>query len=411
MLKSALLLLALFISSIAFSQDDLNNDLKIFLDCNVCDNTYMRQNLGNVQFVRDQDLSDVHLFFVTQRNGSGGRSYEIDFIGKNEFENINYKLEFSTDSNMTRDDERKRTLEYIKLGLVRFWIANGNLSNVSVSVPGPEAETDETTAIDPWNYWVFRIGANGFFNGQESNNSSNLNFNLSARRVTEKNKFSFRVNFGENKSTFTFDGEDIVAINNNKSLNISDVLSINDHWSYGFFGNIGTSTYSNYDLFWRFRPAIEYNFFKYAESAKKQLILSYRNGLVFNDYIERSVFAEEKELLFQHSVLLGGSVRQEWGNISGEASFNQYLHDTTLNSLGFYLGANVRIFKGFNFNVSGNYRIARDQINLPAGDISLEELLLQQQQLQSGYNYFVSIGFSYQFGSIYNSIVNPRFNF
>ncbi|WP_298755947.1 hypothetical protein [uncultured Psychroserpens sp.] len=411
MLKSAFLLLALFISSIAFSQDKLNDDLKIFLDCNVCDNTYMRQNLGNVQFVRDQDLSDVHLFFVTQRNGSGGRLYEIDFIGKNEFENINYKLEFSTDSNMTRDDVRRRTLEYIKLGLVRFWIANDNISSVSVSVPGPETETEDKPEVDPWNYWVFRVGANGFFDGQESNKFSRLNFNLSARRVTEKNKFSFRANFGENKSTFTFDGEDIVAINNNKSLNVSDVISINDHWSYGLFGNIGTSTFSNYDLFWRLRPAIEYNFFRYAESAKKQLILSYRNGLVFNNYIERSIFAEDKELLFQHSFLLGGSFRQEWGNINGEASFNQYLHDTELHSFGFFLGANIRVFKGFNFNVSGSYRITRDQINLPAGDVSLEELLLQQQQLQSGYNYFVSLGFSYQFGSIYNSIVNPRFNF
>ncbi|WP_299333197.1 hypothetical protein [uncultured Psychroserpens sp.] len=411
MLKSALLLIALFITSFVFSQDNLNNDLKIFLDCNVCDNTYMRQNLGNVQFVRDQGLSDVHLFFVTQRNGSGGRLYEIDFIGKNEFENINYKLKFSTDSNMTRDDERRRTLEYIKLGLVRFWIANDNLSDVTVSVPSPEDETTDVVEKDPWNYWVFRVGANGFFDGQESNTFSRLNVNLSARRVTEKNKFSFRANFGENKSVFTFDGEDIVAINNNKSLNISDVISINDHWSYGVFGNIGTSTFSNYDLFWRLRPALEYNFFRYAESAKKQLIVSYRNGMVFNDYIERTVFAEEKELLFQHSFLLGGSFRQEWGNINGEASFNQYLHDTSLHSFGFFLGANIRIFKGFNFNVSGSYRITRDQINLPAGDISLEELLLQQQQLQSGYNYFVSLGFSYQFGSIYNSIVNPRFNF
>lgn len=411
MLKSAFILLTLISSSFAFSQDESNDDLKIFLDCNVCDITYMKQNLGNVQFVRDQDLSDVHLFFVTQRNGSGGRSYEIEFIGKKEFENINYKLEFSTDSNMTRDDDRQRILEYIKLGLVRFWIANGNLNNVAVTVPGPETETDEKAVEDPWNYWVYRIGANGYFNGQESNNSSNLNFSISAKRVTEKNKFSLRVGFSENKSTFTFDGEDIVAVNNNKSLNISDVISINDHWSYGFFGNLGTSTYSNYKLFWRFKPAIEYNFFKYEESAKKQLILSYRNGLVYNNYIERSVFAEEKELLFQHSILLGGSIRQEWGNINGEASFNQYLHDTTLNSLGFYVGANIRVFKGFNFNVGGNYRITSDQINLPAGDVSLEELLLQQQQLQSGYNYYISVGFSYQFGSIYNSIVNPRFNF
>ncbi|WP_298507898.1 hypothetical protein [uncultured Kordia sp.] len=410
MLKSTSLFILLLISSIAFSQENLNDDLKIFLDCNICDHTYIKQNLGNVQFVRDQGLGDVHLFFVTQANGSGGRLYEIDFIGKNKFENINYKVEFSTNTDMTSDAVRSEILKHIKLGLVRFWIENGNTANIAVSVPSPENEV-EVIENDAWNFWVFRLGAAGYFNGEETNKSSNLNFNISAKRVTEKNKFSIRASFSENKSTFTFDGEDIVAINNNKSLNVSDVLSINSHWSYGFFGDIGTSTYRNYKLFWRFRPAIEYNFFKYEESAKKQLILSYRNGLIFNDYIERSVFGEEKELLFEHVILLGGSVRQEWGNINGEVSFNQYLHDTRLNSLGFYLGANIRVFKGFSFNVGGNYRITRNQINLPAGDVSLEELLLQQQQLQSGYNYWATIGFSYSFGSIYNSIVNPRFNF
>ena len=410
MLKSILLFTIMLISFIAFSQDNLNDDLKIFLDCNSCDHTYIKQNLGNVQFVRDQGLSDVHLFFLVQSNGSGGRLYEIDFIGKNKFEKISYKLEFSTNTDMTSDKVRNEILKYIKLGLVRFWIENGSTASVAVTVPSPEIET-EVVENDVWDAWVFRLGARGYFNGEETNKSSNLDFNISAKRVTEKNKFSLRASFGENKSTFTFDGNDIVAINNNKSLNISDVLSINSHWSYGFFGDIGTSTYRNYKLFWRFRPAIEYNFFKYKQSAKKQLILSYRNGLVFNDYIERSVFGEDKELLLEHTLLLGGSVRQEWGNINGEVFFSQYLHDTTLNSLGFYIGANIRVFKGFNFDIGGNYRITRNQINLPAGDVSLEELLLQQQQLQSGYNYWVTIGFSYSFGSIYNSIVNPRFNF
>lgn len=398
------------ISSIAFSQDKLDDNLKIFLDCDVCDHAYIKQNLSNVQFVRDQDLGDVHLFFVTQRNGSGGRLYEVDFIGKNKFEKISYKIEFSTNTDMTSDIVRSEILKHIKIGLVRFWIENGTINDVTVTVPSLESEP-EVIEKDAWNFWVFRLGARGYFNGQETNKSSNLNFNVSAKRVTEKNKFSFRASFGENKSTFTFDGNDIIAINNNKSLNVSDVLSINSHWSYGFFGDIGTSTYRNYKLFWRFRPAIEYNFFSYEQSAKKQLVLSYRNGLVFNDYIEQSVFGKEKELIFEHSILLGGSVRQEWGNINGEVSFNQYLHDTTLNSLGFYLGASIRVFKGFNFDVGGNYSITRNQINVPAADVSLEELLLQQQQLQSGYNYWVTIGFSYSFGSIYNSIVNPRFNF
>ena len=415
-------LFALFILGIAFSQfsnaqentqENTNEELKIYLDCNVCDNTFIKQNLGNVQFVRDQGQGDVHLFFLTQNNGSGGRLYEIDFIGKNTLETINYKVSFSTDTNMTSDDVRKRILEYIKLGLVRFWIEKGTLEGVSVTAPTPEAEEElkKIEVKDPWNYWVFRVGANGWFNGQESNKSSNINFNVSAKRVTEKNKFSFRIGFNENKNTFTYDGEDIVSINSGKNLNVSDVISISDHWSVGAFGNLGTSTFGNYDFYWSFQPAIEYNFFKYEESAKKQLVLSYRNGLRYNDYIERSVYAKDDELLWQHSISLGGSVRQEWGNINGEASFDQFLHDTKLNALNFYLGANVRLFKGFNFNVGGNYSITRNQINLPAGDVSLEELLLQQQQLESGYNYWFNVGISYSFGSIYNTIVNPRFNF
>ena len=142
--KIITLITLLFITTAFQAQETENKDLKIFVDCNVCDTTFLRQNLGNVQFVRDQDLSDVHLFFVTQRNGSGGRLYEVDFIGKNEFKDINYKLEYSTDGNMTRDEVRRLTMEYIKIGLVRYWIANGTLSDVSVDVPGPVLEAEET---------------------------------------------------------------------------------------------------------------------------------------------------------------------------------------------------------------------------------------------------------------------------
>lgn len=410
---SALVILGLTFLQFSNAQENTNEELKIYLDCNVCDNTYIKQNLGNVQFVRDQGQGDVHLFFLTQNNGSGGRLYDIDFIGKNTLEAINYKVSFSTDTNMTRDDVRKRILEYIKLGLVRFWIEKGTLDGVSVTAPTPEVEEDsnKTEVKDPWNYWVFRVGANGWFNGQETNSNSNLNFNVSARRVTEKNKFSFRIGFNENKNTFTYDGDDITSINSGKYININDVLSINDHWSYGFFGNLGTSTFANYDFYWAVKPAIEYNFFKYNESAKKQIILSYRNGVRYNDYRERSVYLKDSEYLWEHSILLGGSVRQEWGNINGEVSFDQFLHDTTLNALNFNLRTDIRLFKGFNFNVGGGYSITNNQINLAAGDVSLEELLLQQQQLESGYNYWFNVGVSYSFGSIYNTIVNPRFNF
>ena len=411
MLKNLSLVTLLFFIFNSNAQNNITEQLSIFLDCRVCDNEFLRQNLGNTQFVRDQFLGDVHVFVVTQRNGSGGRSYEMEFIGKNEFEAINYKLTFSTDANMTNDETRKRILENLKLGLVRFWIANGTVEDVKVNVPVPEEEKEEVKEDDPWNYWLFQIGAGGFFDGQEQSRFSNININASARRVTEKNKFSFRMRFSESRNVFEFEGEEIVGINDRKSLNISDILSINDHWSYGFFGSVSSSTFNNTDLAWTFRPAVEYSFFNYVDSAKKQLTISYRNGIRFNDYIERTVFNKTEEYLWEHGIQLGGRVNQEWGNINGEISYNQFLNDTSLYAINFFLGTRIRLFKGFNFNVSGSYSITRNQITLPGGDLSLEELLLRQQQLQSGYNYFVNVGFSYSFGSIYNTIVNPRFDF
>jgi hypothetical protein len=412
MLKSSITCIFICIAAFSFSQEDIKESLKIYLDCNRCDDTYIKQNLGNVQFVRDQNLGDVHLFFIIQRNGSGGDYYEIDFIGKNDFEAIDYKLSFSTDTNMTSDDVRKRTLEYIKIGLVRFWIEKNTLNDIKVEVPGPISEEEEKKEVeDPWDYWVFGLSVSGYFNGQETSDYSSLNSNVSVKRVTEKNKFSLRVGLGETKQTFTYEDEDIVSINSNKYLNIYDVISINNHWSYGVFGSLGKSTFGNYDSYWSLKPAIEYNFFKYDESAKKQVTLSYRNGVRYNDYIGLTVFAKNHELLWEHSLLLGGSVRQSWGNINGEVSFEQFLHDTTLNAFGFYLGLNIRVFKGFSFNVGGNYRITRNQINIEAGGVTIQELLLQQQQLQSGYNYWFNVGLNYSFGSIYNTIVNPRFNF
>lgn len=416
MLNRYLLLVFLCFSFFSNAQESSTEEVKIFLDCDRCDQEFLRQNLGNVQFVRDQGLGDVHIFVVTQRNGAGGRSFEMDFIGKNDLEAINYKLTFSTDANMTQDDERRRTMEYLKLGLVRFWIARGTIDEVVVNVPFPEDEENKVEEKDPWNYWLFRVGANGFFNGQELSRRSNFNVNASARRVTEKNKFSLFLRYGENRSTSTFvndlgEEEDFNVFNNNKRLNVNDVLSINNHWSYGFFGSIGTSTFSNFDLFATFRPAIEYSFFDYVDSAKKQLTISYRNGIRYNEYIERTVFNETEEVFWEHGVQLGGRINQEWGTVNAEVSFNQFLNDPSLNATNFFLSTDVRLFKGFNFNVSGSYSITRNQVNISGGGLTVEELLLQQQQLPSGFDFFVSVGFNYSFGSIYNTIVNPRFDF
>ena len=65
--------------------------------------------------------------------------------------------------------------------------------------------------------------------------------------------------------------------------------------------------------------------------------------------------------------------------------------------------------RGLSFNVEGSASRLRDQLSLPKRDATDEEVLLRLRQLQSGYEYELQVGLTYTFGSIFNTIVNPRF--
>lgn len=387
-----------------------DGELRIFLDCQFCDDTYYRQNLGHVEFVRDRKVADVHLLFVRQRNGSGGFTEKIQFIGLGEYVEVQDTVEYSTDVNMTADDKRKIQLKYIELGLVRYWLKKGIGDDLAITVSSPEIEVD-TVEKDPWNYWVFGVNVGGWANGQENFHSINANASISARRVTEKNKFSFRARYNRNFQKYFFD-EDVTTANQQSSwVNVQEVLSINNHWSYGFFASGGNSIFSNYRFYAEPRAGIEYNFFEYPESATKQLVVSYVLGARYNDYYDTTVFNKDAELLALHRLKLAGTVNQPWGSVSASASYQNYLHDFKLNSASFWLNLNVRLFKGFSWRINGGFDILHDQINLKKQGASFEDVLLQQQQLGTGYSYWMNMGINYSFGSIYNSIVNPRFDF
>ncbi len=105
------------------------------------------------------------------------------------------------------------------------------------------------------------------------------------------------------------------------------------------------------------------------------------------------------------------AIVQKWGNVSGSLNYRSYLHDLDLNGFNVDLETRIKLFKGFSLNLFGSYGLSHDQINIRSGGASLEELLLQQQQIKSGYRYYGNVGLSYTFGSIYNTIVNPRFDF
>ena len=71
----------------------------------------------------------------------------------------------------------------------------------------------------------------------------------------------------------------------------------------------------------------------------------------------------------------------------------------------------LNLVKGLQFNVGGGASLIRDQIFLAAAGQTPEQILTQQRALASNYSLFVFTGLSYSFGSIYNSVVNPRLDF
>jgi hypothetical protein len=61
-------------------------------------------------------------------------------------------------------------------------------------------------------------------------------------------------------------------------------------------------------------------------------------------------------------------------------------------------------------NLGGSYSFIHDQVSLRKGDASIEDVLLNRQELSTTFSYFTNFGVTYTFGSIYNNAVNPRFS-
>ena len=406
-MKKIMIIGLLFVAGFAQAQDS-GESLKIYLDCQDCDLDYYKQELSYVEFVRDRKYADVHIFFTTQWNATGGKKYTIEFSGAHQYKDIHDVLEFSTTGETTKEQKRKLIMKNLELGLIRFWIANGLKDKISLSLK--KDKKDKKVEEDPWNKWTFRFSARGYFNGQETSSSRYFNGNISVKQVKDKNKFTLYLSENNSKSVFKYNDEEIISERKSTYLYGDDIYSISNHVSVGLFAGAGNSLYSNQSLFLYLKPGVEYNFFPYTMSEKKAIFLNFKVGPNYNKYYDLTAFGKTEELLWQQNITLGGLVVKKWGNISSNVEYRSYLHDLSLNGFNFNIETNLHLFKGFSLDLYASYGLSHDQVNIRALGASREDLLLRQQQIKSGYNYYTSAGISYTFGSIYNTIVNPRFS-
>jgi len=409
-MKSSLVLSLLFFAcTTAFSSgfeaepDSLRKEaLNVFMNAS----DYIKREIPYVNYVRDLKDAGVYIISTSQPTGSGGREHSYFFVGQHEYTGMNDTITFATNPDATQEEIRADQVNALKMGLMRYVVKTPLWKYMKITFTEPISETVST---DKWNSWVFRARLNGFFDGQQSITSKNLNGNFSASRITEKWKVDLRARYNYSHDKFEIDEDLIESSNNSQSFDALAVKSISDHWSLGGSFEAEASSYNNLKFATEFMPGIEYDIFPYSESTRRQLRLLYSAGYRYSEYNDSTIYDKMREGHLRHSIEAAYEVVQKWGTIDLNVEYSNYLNDWRKNNLSLNGFIDVRIAKGLSVNFGGGASLIHDQLGLVKGGATQEEVLLRRKELETQFQYFTSFGLTFTFGSIYNNVVNPRF--
>lgn len=389
--------------------------LRVFLDCPTggCDRSFIVTELPYALFTQDRLDSDVHVLVTGIGTGAGGTEYTFAFLGRNGFSAYSDTLATAVAPNSSEDMRRREVTRVLQLGLVPFVMRTADAARVSVRYEGPgegEATMGPLDGIsDPWDFWVYRTRLNGSGNTESRSSSYQVSGSFNASRVTEEWKLSFNVYDEYRSNSFTLsDGGRSTFILRSLDLSARVVRSVSEHWSIGTRVAGGTSEFRNQDAWGALDLSAEYNVFPWRDATSRQLIALVAVGGRHYDYQEETIYDRLSESRPVARFIVAGESRQAWGTLDGALRHTHFLHDAGIYNIGVNARANVRISRGLSVEIRGDAAKVRDQLYLPRGDATDEEVLTRQRALATGYRYGASIGLAFTFGSIYNTIVNPR---
>lgn len=391
---------------------DTTGALAVFLDCQThyCDFDFLRREIAAVNWVRDPRVADVHVIVVNQETGAGGDQFTAQFLGLRRFEGSVDTLSFNTKAVAVDDEVRRDLAQMLKAGLLPFIARTSGLDAFSVAFAARPDDEPTVRSRDPWDSWVFRTSVDGDMDGDRNSRSMEAEVEVSANRVTAdwKTDLSLEGSYDENSFDLN-DGTTFINIQRNYSLELLQVKSVGNHLSVGVTGEVGSSTFSNQRRVVRVAPAVEYDLFPYQESAHRQLTVQYAAGLARYHYVDTTIFSKTRETVAVHSFRAVASARQPWGDLSVTTLVRSQLDDPSRRRASVGGGASVRLLQGLSLELWGDVSSINDQIYLPREGASDEEILVQQRERATSYDFSASFGLSYTFGSIFNNVVNPRF--
>jgi uncharacterized protein DUF481 len=403
------LVLACVLPSSVLAQD-ANGRLKVYLDCDNCFGDYIREEVDMVEYVRDPAEADVHILVSRSDTGSGGTERAVALIGVGRFKGLDFKSRALSQSGDTEDTQRQRLATAITIGLLNYLSSDGVSGGLTVEVEQTAQPGQAGPVTDPWNFWVMSVQGSIAMTGEESSRELDLGAEIAADRITEDWKITFGAEIEHRREDFDLDeDEPLRAERNERDFDALVALSLNDHWSVGGRASLESSTFENVAIRSFTGPAIEYNLFPYSQYTRRQLRLGYALGPYYARYREETLLFRVSDRMTQQQASITLDQREPWGSLQAEVEYSTFLPDASLYRIQLEGEVNVRLARGLSLALELATSRIRDQLSIPRRGVTPEEVLLRLRRLRSGYEYDLQIGLTYTFGSIFNTIVNPRF--
>ena len=403
------LVLACVLPSSVLAQDT-NARLKVYLDCDNCFGDYIREEVDIVEYVRDPAEADVHILVSQSDTGSGGTERAVALIGVGRFKGLDFKSRALSQSGDTEDTQRQRLATAITIGLLNYLSSDGVTGGLTVDVEQTAQPGQAGPATDPWNFWVMSLQGSIAMAGEESSRELDLGAEIAADRITDDWKIAFGAEIEHRREDFDLDeDEPLRAERNERDFDALVARSLNDHWSMGGRASLDSSTFENIAIRSFVGPAIEYNLFPYSQYTRRQLRLGYAIGPYYARYREETLLFRMSDRMTQQQASITLDQREPWGSLQAELEYSTFLPDASLYRVQLEGEVNVRLARGLSLALEIATSRIRDQLSIPRRGVTPEEVLLRLRRLRSGYEYDLQIGLTYTFGSIFNTIVNPRF--
>jgi hypothetical protein len=373
-----------------------------------CFEPYLRQELSYFDIVRDRHESDWTALVVRQLAANGGERFTVSLRPSAALASPPPR-EFLMPPVAQPEAMRKRLLEELLALLYLSQQGSPHAAAFQLSLPRREG-TALSRLDDPWDYWAISPEVKGFAELQSEFHQAEVTGALTLRRTTERHKLRLRGSYSRQLSRFVLEGGsevtgDIYAWEGRAIY----AHSLGRRWALGFAATERARQGENLRGQLQGGPVVELNLFPYSDNVTKQIRLAYQAGPLMNWYFEPTREGKRHEVRPYHALTLVADANQHWGSVQWAVQLTSLLDEPDKYRVGSSTVLSLQLFEGFALTLQGFGAVVHDQINLRARPPSDNEILLGTVQQATSFVLEAEFGFSYTFGSIHNTIVNPRF--